>query len=878
MTAWLGTGTSQTISRDTSVDSERHHMWNSARMAGVVAASIVLFGISASSASASDPDGTVVISEIHYNPAGDEPGLEFIELHNPGTVAVDLSGARFTTGVKASLDGVTITAGAYVILAPEQNAAASTYGVTPATTYLGKLSNSGETVTLKQDGVELDSVTYGDTGDWPLRADGNGASLELLPHSDNSLPSSWYASDSKPTPGAPNNEPVVAEAELANLSTLPPAPGAEEPVTIQVQATGGGVPVLTYVIGFNAPVSVEMSPSGPGTEFSQSIPGQAAGQLIRYRIELPGSESIPESLDSRNYLGLVVASPSAETAGPPVFRLFVNESQYAKMIDNPTNRELSTDAVFAYDGAVFDNSIVEIRGGNFGRKQSKKQSLNVDLPAGYEVTIPEILAYPIDEFALNTDWGDPTMGKAATGWWFFEQAGFPTVASALVRLELNGEFGGIYRFQQKLDGAWRDAVGFDGGAFYKNRGGWRSEDGFEQKSGEDNQATVAEISTQLATDASPQKTEFLYSTFDIPNLVNYMAVATIVGHYDGTLRNFYIYQDSSAPNLWSLQPWDLDQTFGKKFAGCDATSATDLRCLEDPLFDAVYEVPELDAMVWARTATLLDEVLAGTEIEELHAARVDSIGAATEQLETQVWGRKPLSAQTASFNEGVDLVRTKFATERRVPVLGEAATIVVTELLYKPGGNGPEILELFNTGDEPVDISGWTIGAVFGNDESIPGGTIALPGQLVVLTDSVTDLRSTYPEILNVVIVEYNGGLKSAGELVEVVDRDGQIIDSVNYSSAAPWPVDAGDGAHSLELVDYSADNAQASSWTSSPAVGGSPGQINASGESPALDTEQTAAPIADSSSAVAYVPIVIIALMVLVMAGGLIFKRINRA
>jgi CotH kinase protein/Lamin Tail Domain len=853
-------------------------MWNSARVAGVVTASIVLLVVSASSAFASDPDGTVVISEIHYNPAGDEPGLEFIELHNPGTVAVDLSGARFTTGVKASLDGVTIAAGAYVILAPEQNAATSTYGVSPATTYLGKLSNGGETVTLKQDGVELDSVTYGDTGDWPLRADGNGASLELLAHSDNSLPSSWYSSDSKPTPGAANNELVVPDAELTDLSVTPPAPNVDEPVTVSVRATGGGVPVLTYVIGFSAPVSLEMTASVAGTDFSQSIPGQAAGQLIRYRIELSGSESIPESLDSRTYLGIVVADPDAATAGAPVFHLFVDEAQYAKMMDNPTNRELSADAVFAYDGAVFDNSLVEIRGGNFGREQSEKQSLNVDLPAGYELTVPEILEYPIDEFALNTDWGDPTMGKAATGWWFFEQAGFPAVGSSLVRLELNSDFGGIYRFQQKLDGAWRDAVGFDGGAFYKNRGGWRSEGGFEQKSGEDSQATVAEISAQLATDASPQKTAFLFSTFDIKNLVNYMAVATIVGHYDGTLRNFYLYQDSSAPNLWSLQPWDLDQTFGKKFAGCNATLATDLRCLEDPLFDAVYEIPELDAMVWARTATLLDEILAGTTIEEMHQARVDSIGAATEQLETQLWGRKPPSAQTASFNEGVDLVRGKFATERRVPAMGDAAAIVITELLYKPGGNGPEILELFNAGDEPVDISGWTIGAVFGDDEFIPGGTVVLPGQLVVLTDSVIELRSTYPEILNVVVVEYNGGLKSAGELVELIDRDGHIVDSVDYSSAAPWPVDAGDGAHSLELVDYSADNSQASSWTSSPNVGGSPGQVNAFVQSPVSAGEQATTSAEASAGGIPYVPIVIIALMVLVTAGGLTRTRLNRA
>ncbi|MFV1989436.1 MAG: lamin tail domain-containing protein [Acidimicrobiales bacterium] len=859
------------------MDSEREQMLKAAHAANSILIGVLLLVLTAPFASATNADGTVVISEIHYNPAGEGTELEFIELHNPGTVDVDLSEAEFTAGVEASLAGVVVKAGAYVILTPEQNNAESAYGVSPVATYLGKLSNKGETITLTQNGDELDSVTYDNVGEWPLRADGYGPSLELLEHSDNAVPANWYSSAEEPTPGAANSTPPVSGAELDELVVNPPDPGAGETVTIEVRATGGAVPVLTYVVGFEQPISLEMTPSSAEGQFLQTIPGQTGGELIRYRVDLANAESIPEEIDSRNYLGLVVANTGVTTNGAPIFRLFVDESEYSNMMAKPTKRDISVAAVFAYDGIVLDNAVVEVRGGNFGRKRSDKHSLNVDLPDGYEVNIPEILSYPVDEFALNTDWGDRTMGKAETGWWIFEQAGFPTVNSSLVRLQLNSDFAGIYRFQEKLDGTWREAVGLDNGDFYKNRGGWRQPGGFEFKSGEENQAAITEIMAQLAEGASAQKTDFIYRTFDVPNVVNYMAVATLIGHYDGTLRNFYLYQNDLAPNLWSLQPWDLDQTLGKNFNLCNASKSTDLRCLDDPLFNSIYEIPELDAMVWARIATLGENVLASKDIEAMHEARVASIGTATEELETQTWGLETLTATTGAFYKSIDLVREKFAAEPRIPTLGDDSNVVISELLYKPEDDGPEILELLNRGTEPVDISGWTIDAVFKNEQSIPGGTIVLPGQSVVLTDSVAALRTTYPEMPNVVVIEYGGGLKSTGEQVELVDAGGLTIDSVNYSNAAPWPDTTEGGIRSLELVDYQADNALPESWVSSPGVNGSPGVRSVAAKESPTEPDQTPLPVDVSASGLPYIPLAVVALMVIVTVAAVTLKRLGR-
>lgn len=67
---------------------------------------------------------TLVINEIHYNPGlGDDGDAEFIELHNPGTTALDVTGYTVDdensagAGTTLVLSG-SVPAGGYVILTP----------------------------------------------------------------------------------------------------------------------------------------------------------------------------------------------------------------------------------------------------------------------------------------------------------------------------------------------------------------------------------------------------------------------------------------------------------------------------------------------------------------------------------------------------------------------------------------------------------------------------------------------------------------------------------------------------------------------------------------------------------------------------------------
>jgi hypothetical protein len=164
------------------------------------------------------PDDNVVINEIMFDPISNDADDEYIELHNRGTNAMDLSGWRIRDAVSFNLpDGTMIPPGGYLVIA--RNAArlrAQYQGLTPMNClgdYDGSLANGGERIELNFPDevlstnaagqlrtniihITVDEVTYGSGGRWGRWAAGGGSSLELRDaRADNRLAPNWADSD-----------------------------------------------------------------------------------------------------------------------------------------------------------------------------------------------------------------------------------------------------------------------------------------------------------------------------------------------------------------------------------------------------------------------------------------------------------------------------------------------------------------------------------------------------------------------------------------------------------------------------------------------------------------------------------------------------------
>jgi hypothetical protein len=140
---------------------------------------------------------TIVINEVFYHPPEDRRG-EFIELHNSGDEAVDLSGFRFDKGIDFLFPaGTEIPPGGYLVVTEDPALLAEVYGGGALGPSTGRLSNRGERIRLVDSwGNPVDDIHYHQGGGWSRWADGGGSSLELIdPRQDNSFASAWEGSD-----------------------------------------------------------------------------------------------------------------------------------------------------------------------------------------------------------------------------------------------------------------------------------------------------------------------------------------------------------------------------------------------------------------------------------------------------------------------------------------------------------------------------------------------------------------------------------------------------------------------------------------------------------------------------------------------------------
>ena len=150
--------------------------------------------------------------------------------------------------------------------------------------------------------------------------------------------------------------------------------------------------------------------------------------------------------------------------------------------------------------------------------------------------------------------------------------------------------------------------------------------------------------------------------------------------------------------------------------------------------------------------------------------------------------------------------------------------IRITELMYDPvGGNDYEFIELQNIGAVAVDMSGYSFSGV---TYVFPNGTMLAPGAVMVIAnnDSPSAWASRYPGVIPAGY--YAGHLSDSGELIALLDQNGNTIIAVNYNNAAGWPVAAAGQGYSLQIINPNGDPNDPANWQASPATNGSPGVV----------------------------------------------------
>ena len=553
---------------------------------------------------------------------------------------------------------------------------------------------------------------------------------------------------------------------------------------------------------------------GDGT-YGAMIPAQAAsaGQMVRYYItandstgrvsRLPLYPGDPDG--APQYYGTVVWT-SALTNSIPVFSWFVRDADKPASITRTGTRC----AVF-YQGEFYDNVFVRLRGGyTIGNAQK------FDFNRGYRFAVSNTLDR-VDEVNLNTQGSDPAYVRPALSFEAYRQAGVPAPFAFIVQMRVNNGADRVANLIEQVDEDFLKRFGLNPDAsMYKLVQPSVTEPGFTSLTGTKKQigppadfSDIQGIINGLNLPTPAERAAFVMDAFNVPELVSWFAVRSLIQDQDTVRKNHYFYRDVHEKNEWSVFPWDKDLTFGillgpgayeaHPFMG---TQAYQLQNTSQPQWSRLHETvlndPLLKEMVLRRMRTVNDRLL-GPPGTPANTSYFEKLADATFAPAFPLLGAT-VSNQVNSMKSWLNTRRTdlyvthsatNLANSQRAGIPGPQppnATVQIIAVDSNPssGNQAEEYLCLSNPVPFAVDLSGWQLdGAV--RFPFAPGTVIGASNLLYVSPDvRAFRARSTGPRggLGFFVQGNYQGQLSARGETVRLLGPFGQVVHSYTYPGA----------------------------------------------------------------------------------------------
>ena len=754
------------------------------------------------------PPPPLVINELHHTPV-DDNAYEFLEIYNPGTSAVNLSGFTIAGVTFTVPAGSAIAPGEYIVVA-DTPANYTGHGF-QVFDFSGGLSDNGETITILDTfNQAADSVSYGTAAPWPANTIATDLSLSLLdPALDNSVAANWAASrDPGGTPGALNFPPLPPVPPVViNEIHYNPASGAAEFIEL---VNNGPDPValdgFTFSgIDYTFPTGTELAAgaylviAAPGHSYPGALTwtsgdldddGETLALLdgdgqtvdtVTYDDEAPWPTT-PDGSGPSLALGRValdnsVATNWAASRDPggtpgavnfPPLPIVINE------LHHTSPAPLNDDTYEFLELYNAGSAAVDLSGYTF---------LNVTFtfPAGASIAAGEYIVV-----------ADTPATYSGHGYQVFDFSGGLSGSGELINL--SDRFGNLV-----------DSVD------YKTVAPWPT----TTATGPSLSLLDPLLDNSVAANWSPSRGDG-----GSPGAVNFPPLPPVPPlvineiHYNPAGGAEFIELVNNGPDPVALDGFtfsDIDYTF---------PTGTELAAGGYLVIAAPgHSYP--GALTW--TSGDLDDDGETLSLLDGEGQTVDTVTYDDEAP----WPTTPDGSGPSLALGRVALdnsVATNWAASREnggTP--GEVnflpLALVINELQHTPVDDTYEFVEIYNTTAGPVDLSGYTI---FGVTFTFPPGSSIDAGEYLIVADTAANYTGHGYQVF-----DFEGGLSSSGETVSLLDPFGNVADSVVYGTAAPWPANTTATDLSLSLLDPALDNAMAANWDASRQTGGTPGAVN---------------------------------------------------
>jgi hypothetical protein len=160
----------------------------------------------------------------------------------------------------------------------------------------------------------------------------------------------------------------------------------------------------------------------------------------------------------------------------------------------------------------------------------------------------------------------------------------------------------------------------------------------------------------------------------------------------------------------------------------------------------------------------------------------------------------------------------------------------ITEIMYQPaaqgGGSDHEFIELHNTGEKPLDLSG--VRFTNGLDYTFPAGTKLAGGAYIIVADKRGPFLARYPAAAATLAPdEYNGSLDNSGETLALTLPAPWDVHILRFRYEPSWVPAASGAGRSIVINSITTTSAKdwgtRTSWRASQSINGSPGAADPS-------------------------------------------------
>jgi hypothetical protein len=439
-----------------------------------------------------------------------------------------------------------------------------------------------------------------------------------------------------PTPGELNLNQFALGPSITNVRHDPPQPGADDALTVTAAVDETLYDLqqvaLTYRLMYETEVALPMTDDGQGADavagdgvFTAVIPAGVAqpGQMLRYYVTAMDihneASRTPRVLDttgtdrSEEYFGTVIDDPTLAD-NLPLFHWFTESVPRAR------GRSGARASVY-YDGEFYDNIFVRQRGG-----ATNGASQKFNFGDDHRFRVNDQLGR-VAEINMNAQGSDPSFLRQSLAFETFAWAGNETSSSFLIQMRVNGSEDRIGVFIEQVDENFLARHGLDpDGALYKlvqrsnlNPVFADTTTGVEKKTRLDEDfSDLQHVVDGLTRPTAPERALAVFDNFNVAQVLNYLAVRSVIMDADDVRKNFYVYRDTQGTGQWSIFPWDKDWTFGvvgdggphleHPFFGDEAHLKTNANQW-NRLYDAIFTDPVLSEMYLRRLRTVMDLVL-----------------------------------------------------------------------------------------------------------------------------------------------------------------------------------------------------------------------------------------------------------------------------